>query len=812
MPQIPPEISWTGAALLLALVAVVAIVLLARARAAYRAVTTTTATLAERCAVLETRNLRANVASVVDALPLPAALIDATGGYRHVNRRFEEWMEVASSELIGRPAAEVEGRMGPAVREDELAEVRAGRRAVREISAGLRSARSFVTVTLTPHPDEPGSLLIVDDASLQRRAEDQWRRAEATTSAILEAAVDGIVTIDVRGRVEVFNKAAERIFGYSADEVIGRNVSLLMPEPYHSAHDLYLQNYLSTGHAKIIGIGREVQGRRKNGSTFPMDLAVGESRIGGRRIFAGIVRDITERKRTEERLRNSEERLRLLVESVRDYAITSLDLHGRVTSWNNGAERMVGWSADEIVGQDFSCFFSPEAIIEGLPGKALAAVRETGRHEAEGWRLRKDGSRFWAHIVMTPLLDDAGALQGYVRVMRDMTEQRKVEADLMRAKEEAEQAREEAERANLAKSKFLAAASHDLRQPVQALFFFTSALAHKLRSNPAKQVLDDLERSLDALNILLDSLLDISKLDAGIVTPKETKFAVASLLERIEAEFEPAAAQKNLELRVVHSSLAIRSDPALLSRIVQNLVANAIRYTQRGKVLVGCRRRGGQLRIEVWDTGIGIPPSQLKDVFQEFYQIGNQERDRTQGLGLGLAIVERLARLLGVHVDARSQFEKGSVFAVEVPLAETRGKQPTPVAAQTAAEVAPGRLIMIIDDELSVLRGLRLILEEWGFEVLAASSEDEAMELLKRYQRQPNAIVADYRLRDGRTGTDAIRHIRELFHAAIPSIIITGDTAPERMREAEASGLSILHKPVQPPKLCSLLATTLGNP
>lgn len=811
MPEIPPEISWTTAALLLALVAIVAIVLLARARAAYRAVMTTTATLAERSAMLEARNVRANVASLVDALPLPAALIDATGGYRHVNRRFEEWMEVASSELIGRPAAEVEGRMGPAVREEELAEVRAGRRAVREISAGLRSARSFVTVTLTPHPDEPGSLLIVDDASLQRRAEDQWRRAEATTSAILEAAVDGIVTIDVRGRVESFNKAAERIFGYSADEVIGRNVSLLMPEPYHSAHDLYLQNYLSTGHAKIIGIGREVQGRRKNGSTFPMDLAVGESRIGGRRIFAGIIRDITDRKRTEERLRNSEERLRLLVESVRDYAITSLDIEGRVTSWNTGAERMFGWSADEIVGQDFSCFFSPEAVSEGLPGRALAAVRETGRHEAEGWRLRKDGSRFWAHIVMTPLLDDAGALQGYVRVMRDMTEQRGVEADLMRAKEEADRAREEAERANLAKSKFLAAASHDLRQPVQALFFFTSALAHKLRANPAKQVLDDLERSLDALNILLDSLLDISKLDAGIVTPKETKFAVASLLERIEAEVEPAAAQKNLELRVVQSSLAIRSDPALLSRIVQNLVANAIRYTQRGKVLVGCRRRGGQLRIEVWDTGIGIPATQLKDVFQEFYQIGNQERDRTQGLGLGLAIVERLARLLGVHIDARSQLDRGSVFAVEVPLADKRVKQPAPAVARTAAEVASGRLIMIIDDELSVLRGLRLILEDWGFEVLAASSEDEAMELLNRYQRQPNAIVADYRLRDGRTGTDAIRHIRDLFHSPIPSIIITGDTAPERMREAEASGLSILHKPVQPPQLCSLLATTLGN-
>lgn len=635
------------------------------------------------------------------------------------------------------------------------------------------------------------------------RTEEELRRSEATTTAILEAAVDGIVTIDAGGRVETFNRAAERIFGYAASEVIGRNVDILMPEPYHSAHDGYLRNYVTTGAAKIIGIGREVEGRRKDGTTFPMDLAVGESRAGGRRIFAGIIRDITERKLTEERLLHSEERFRLLVEGVRDYSIIMLDTDGHITSWNLGAERINGWTSEEILGCHFSCLFTPEQIAADCPAKALRGVREQGRYEAEGWRMRKSGGQFWGHVVITPLYDAAGQLRGFVRISRDMTEQKRVQADLLRAKEEAE-------RANLAKSKFLAAASHDLRQPVQALFFFSSALSHKLRNSPGREVLVDLERSLDALNMLLDSLLDISKLDAGIVAPKETVFSVASLLDRMETEFGPAARHKGLEMRVVGSNAAIRSDPALLSRVLQNLVANAVRYTPRGKILLGCRRRGTWLRIEVWDTGIGIPEDRQREIFEEFYQVGNFERDRSQGLGLGLAIVDRLVNLLGLRLDLKSSPGSGSMFAVEVPVGDG-GRVDRHPLAQSTSENTGDRLVVIIDDEASVLSGLRLILEEWGFEVLAASSEDEAMAMLGRRNRQPNAIVADYRLRDGRTGTDAIRHIRDLFHFPIPSIIITGDTAPERLREAEASGLRILHKPVQPPQLHSLLATTMGN-
>ncbi len=493
---------------------------------------------------------------------------------------------------------------------------------------------------------------------------------EATVGAILEAAVDGIITIDSRGHIERFNPAAERIFGYHAAEVIGRNVSLLMPEPDRGRHDQYIANYQRTGNPKIIGKGREVRGLRKDGSTFPMYLAVGEARLGRRRLYAGIVRDISQRIAQEEALRH---------------------------------------------------------------------------------------------------------------------------------------AKEYAERADRSKSKFLAAASHDLRQPVQALFFFVAALRGRLKDSGALRILDDLERSLGALKMLLDSLLDISKLDAGVVTASRSVFCIDSVLERVAADFVPLAREKGVALRRVASSAHVESDPALLTRIVQNLVANAVRYTDNGRVLVGCRRRGAMLRIEVWDTGIGIAPDNLKQIFHEFYQVGNDARDRAQGLGLGLAIVERLTRLLGHRLEVRSLLTRGSMFAVNVPLAVPPAARPHyPLDLPTNP---PGRgLVVVIDDDPAVLRGLRFILQQWGYEVLARTSADEVVRHLVRRPGPPQAIIADYRLAEGLTGANAIASIRALYGRDIRSIIITGDPSLRERTPADAADVPVLSKPVEPPVLWNLLA------
>jgi PAS domain S-box-containing protein len=643
----------------------------------------------------------------------------------------------------------------------------------------------------------------VRDITRRKETEQRLRESETRNRAILEAAVDGIITIGEDGIIHSANSAAERIFGYRTAEIVGRNVSMLMPDPDRSAHDRYLRNYLTTGRAKIIGIGREVTGLRKDGSTFPMDLAVGESVVDGHRIFAGMVRDITDRKAVEERLRTSEERFRALVEGVPDWSITSVDTSGLIASWNLGAERIYGWTAEEAVGSSVARFYPLEATARGEHLRALKIAAEEGRFEEENWRVRKDASRFWAHVVVIALRDEAGALRGYARISHDMTEQKRHEDALRAAKEEAqaaartaEAARAEAERANMAKTKFLAAAGHDLRQPVQAIYFFASVLAHKLKGHAAQSILADLQNSLEGLSLLLDSLLDVSRLDAKLVAPKEIDFSVGAVLDRVAAEFAPLARDKHIELRTVPSTALVRSDPALLSRVVQNLVSNAVRYTQSGRVLLGCRRRGDTIRIEVWDTGIGIPPERLPEIFEEFTQLGNPERDRAKGLGLGLAIVDRLVRLLGHRIEVHSQPGRGSMFAVEVGIghlvraAERRRQH---------KHEAEDRLVVVIDDEAMVLKSLAMVLQSWGFRVVAAGSQEEAV--AKLGPQPPSFILADYRLRDGHTGTEAVAHLRDHFHDDIPSIIITGDTAPERLREAEASGLSILHKPVHPPDL-----------
>jgi PAS domain S-box-containing protein len=499
-------------------------------------------------------------------------------------------------------------------------------------------------------------------------------------------------------------------------------------------------------------------------------------------------------------VRRTEEHFRLLVENVRDYAITWLDTQGRTATWNAGAERLYGWTAAEAVGQPLRFFFAPEDADEA--DHILPAVRETGRYESEGWRVRRDGRRFWAHTTITPLWDGLGQMRGYVRIAQDITDRKRAEEELRRAKEEAE-------RANVAKSRFLAAASHDLRQPVQAMVFFTAALAKQVRNSAAEAVVNNLRGSLDGVKTLLDSLLDVSRLDAGIVQPRFTNFSLGTLLGRIQSDFAPLAADKKLALRVLPTTAIVFSDPILLERIVRNLVSNAIRYTDRGKILVGGRNRGSLFRIEVWDQGVGIPADRLGEIFQEFYQVGNLERDRSQGLGLGLAIVQRLAALLGCPVQVHSVFGHGSVFRIEVPLIGYNKEKRIGFLAHGGEGSPPHEgFIVVIEDDETVRHSLTMVLEDWGYAVLAATSEAEALESLNDHPGGPDVIISDYRLRAGATGAGAIRHLRARYgNRPIPSILLTGDTAPERLREAEASGYHLMHKPVNPPDLKSVLET-----
>jgi CheY-like chemotaxis protein len=366
------------------------------------------------------------------------------------------------------------------------------------------------------------------------------------------------------------------------------------------------------------------------------------------------------------------------------------------------------------------------------------------------------------------------------------------------------------ELANLAKSRFLAAASHDLRQPLHALGLFVAQLQSRLDSPDRHRLLERINASVAAMNELFNALLDISKLDAEVLNPNLTHFSAGELMDRIETTFAGAAHQKGLSLRVVPSRASIRSDFILLERILLNLVSNSVRYTTHGGVIVGCRIRNATLRIEVWDSGPGIPEQERKNIFGEFYRGANGEG--RGGLGLGLAIVERLCGLLGHPIELESVVGKGSRFAVTVPLvAATPALLPPTLVPQAARLASSSQLIVLIDDDALACDGMGTLLRSWGYAVASHASDCEALVALAANGKMADLIIADYRLADGKTGIAAIESLRSSLGMPIPAFLISGDTAPERLREVRALGYHLMHKPVSPMALRATLAQFLKH-
>ncbi|UEM07474.1 PAS domain S-box protein (plasmid) [Skermanella rosea] len=637
-------------------------------------------------------------------------------------------------------------------------------------------------------------------------------------------------------------------------------------------------------------------------------------------------------------LRRSEQRLDLMLESATEYAIFTLDLKGRITSWNTGARNILGWEKQEILGRDAGVIFTPEDRADDVPESERVQALNQGRASDERWHVRRDGSRFWATGTLMPLRN--GGVEGFLKILRDRTEERRAgdERESLRLRLEAEQAifkavverlpsglvvseapsgrhliyndqaarllgheladigdypeyaqygalhpdgtpyraeeyplvrtlirgevvdqeemiyrradgrvttlsvstapvrgpdgritlgittfhdiaerkaleealrsaKEQADRANQAKSRFLAAASHDLRQPLQSLLLFVSVLRNHVSGDRGAATLAHLQRGLDAMRDLLDSLMDISRLDAGIIEAHVEDFPVQPLLDEIGAAFTPIAAAKGVELKVAACGAVVRSDRTLLGRMVRNLVENAVRYTGSGHISVACRQGDGRLRIAIEDTGIGIPPGDLDRIWEEFQQVGNLERNRTQGLGMGLAIVQRLSQLLGHPVGVRSDPGAGSVFSIDVPLGPAGAPVPQPVPSPAGND--RGRLVVLVDDDELVLEALEETLTSWGFAVLAANSMDSVMERLRVTRRRPDVVLTDYQLGGGQFGTDVVLAVREMFDADVRGAILTGETRPDQVRDAVGHGLEIIHKPVTPQKLDAVLQKLL---
>lgn len=384
--------------------------------------------------------------------------------------------------------------------------------------------------------------------------------------------------------------------------------------------------------------------------------------------------------------------------------------------------------------------------------------------------------------------------------------------DLAKANALLQARREEAEQASQAKTRFLASASHDLRQPLHTISLLVGVLRRQEVTPQVGQLVGHIQSSISAMEALFVGLLDISRLDAGMSRPMLGDHALAELLHRVAASHAPEAEHKRLRLTVVPSRCAVRTDVVLLERVLGNLVSNAIRYTERGRVLVGCRRRPGAIELQVWDTGIGIAPAQLPHVFDEFFQVGNPERDRSKGLGLGLAIVKRTLDLLGHPHVLRSAPGRGSCFSILLPAAEA-----LPVAAPLPPALASGRriagaFIAVIDDEADTRRAMQALCHSWGAHVLIAESTRQCLALLDEHLRYPDLILCDYRLGGSHDGLGAVQRIRARIGHAVPAIIITGDIGAADLRRVADAGLPLLHKPVGTDRLLAAIEAALNDP
>ena len=523
---------------------------------------------------------------------------------------------------------------------------------------------------------------------------------------------------------------------------------------------------------------------------------------GGRpaRLF-GVTQDITERMAAEQALRDSEARYHAIVEDQTEL-IHRCTPAGILTFVNEAYCQYFGVSREELIGRRIGA-----ELGEPKAGERLEIIhRIAPDNPVEDnvlYLVRRDGAKRWLHWADRAVFDERGRIVEIQGVGHDVTDRRRAEEALAEAKDAAEQA-------SAAKSRFLAAASHDLRQPLQALAMFVNVLSGREMDDKSRQLLHRIRDCSDALERLLGSLLDISKLDAGLFVPQRRQFNVGAMMERLCSEIRPLAEEKGLKLRRVPCSLLVDSDPGLLDRLLRNLLTNAVRHTETGKILIGCRRDGDHVRIEVWDTGVGIPQDQIGMIFEEFHQVGNPARDRREGLGLGLAIVRRLSNLLDHPVTVRSTVGQGSCFTVRLPKAGEHAPMEMVLPADDL-ENETGAVVVGIDDEADIREALDMLLKEWGYDTVVAGSAIEAIAKLEALRKRPDLVVADYRLKQGHTGADAILAIRHVWGAGVGGFLLTGDTGPDRLREATASGFEVLHKPIQPERLRQMVAAAIAR-
>jgi PAS domain S-box-containing protein len=642
-----------------------------------------------------------------------------------------------------------------------------------------------------------------------------------------------IFMLDPGGRVLTWNAGAQRFKGYRADEIIGQHFSRFYPPAALASglpdHELNV--------ASKTGVFEDEGWRvRKDGSLFWANVVITAMRDAQGELvgFAKVTRDLTQRRAHEEDLRRSEERFRLLIEGVPEYAIFMLDPNGQVATWNSGAERIKGYTATEIIGQHFSVFYPDEARESRWPEHELQVAAEKGSFTDIGWRLRKDGTTFWANVTITALRDDTGKLLGFAKLTRDLTEAKRAEA-MESANQQHEEmldaersARMTAQRATRLKDEFLATLSHELRTPLSAILGWTQVLlrgATPKGPEEQKRAIEVIDRNARAQVQLIDDLLDLSRIMTGKLRLDLHQVSFSSVVEAAVDSAKPAAAAKGIRLKAILDAGRdiVSADSSRLQQVVWNLLTNAIKFTPKGgQVQVLLQRVNSHLELNVSDTGIGIAPNFLPHVFDRFSQKDTSTTRLFGGLGLGLAICKQLVELHGGVITAVSGGEgKGATFSVHLPLSIVQLDEQSAPRVHPTAETQPGETLSLprldgvhvvaVDDEPDARDLLRTVLEDQGAKVTSFVSAEDALGALKTIK--PTVLVCDVGM-PKMDGYQLIRKWRaeESRGERIPALALTAFArAEDRKRSLIAGYQAHLAKPFDVGELILVIADLVGR-
>ncbi|WWL47635.1 hybrid sensor histidine kinase/response regulator NahK/ErcS' [Stutzerimonas chloritidismutans] len=669
-------------------------------------------------------------------------------------------------------------------------------------------------VQVSERPTREGGLVILYTDITEVKVSETMRREQALAqkSRLLQRAVDnlsqGVAMVSAEGALELWNRRFLELCGLAPIEA-HRPFEEVMAD---SELTLLTPNSRDARGRPI----RELEQRLFDGRV--LEIRTHALPTGG---FVNTFTDITERYRHAEALRESERWIRLITDHVPALiAYVSADLTYEFT--NKVYEEWYRWPSDGMLGQSLREVHSGEHwrqlepyIDRALSGESVSFEMAERNHAGQQrYMLRSyvpnrqaNGEVAGIFVLIQDITDrrrTAELTSLNDQLLREIDERSHVEARLREAKREAEVA-------NLSKTKFLAAVSHDLLQPLNAARLFTSALLEQPGA-PNGGLIRNISNSLEDVENLLGTLVDISKLDAGVIKPDIAPFAVSELLENLAMEFRQIAGAEQLQLDFIPCSALVRSDIQLLARILRNLLTNAIRYTPKGRVLLGCRRHRQSLSIEVWDTGVGIASDKLEEIFQEFKRGEGVRPNQDRGLGLGLAIVEKIARMLGHRIRVSSHPGRGSCFAIDVPLAKRAPKaRPEPSTTELVLQRLQGARVWVLDNDTAICAGMRTLLEGWGCKVITALSEEDLARQVDNFHAEADLMIADYHLDNGHTGIDVVATVNARRASPLPALMITANYSNELKQQVRELGHMLMHKPVRPMKLKTAMCHMLEH-